>query len=72
MEEKSIDEILDTLNKSDLERRRGQEDRYRKLYQLYYTQNKQFSQVVENGMGVGLLVGSLMYMAVILKKRRRL
>jgi RNA polymerase-interacting CarD/CdnL/TRCF family regulator len=32
LEQKSVDEILDTLNRSDLEKRRDQEDRYRQLY----------------------------------------
>ena len=36
LEQKSVDEILDTLNRSDLEKRREQEDRYRQLYSWYY------------------------------------
>jgi hypothetical protein len=32
LEQKSVDEILDTLNRSDLEKRKDQEDRYRQLY----------------------------------------
>jgi RNA polymerase-interacting CarD/CdnL/TRCF family regulator len=37
--QKSVDEILDTLNRSDLEKRRDQEDRYRQLHSWYYREH---------------------------------
>ena len=69
MGQKSVDEILDTLNRSDLEKRRDQEDRYRQLHSWYFREHASLSQATEYGMGFGLMALSLVYMGVILRRR---
>jgi hypothetical protein len=61
---------LDTLNRSELDKRKVQEERYRQMYNCYYREHKQVSQVVEYGMGFGLLALSVAYMALSLRRRR--
>ena len=71
LKDKSIDEIMATLDEEQKLQRQQVEQKFADLYKWYKIDNGKISQILELGGGFGLMGCSIVYMMLILRGRAK-
>ena len=61
---KSVEEIVETLNKGEGLKNKARDQRFQEMYQAYKIDNKKLSQAIEYGGGFGMMGLSVIYMVI--------